>query len=84
MNPSPNTQLIRRHVIVLFVAVIILAGAYWLFQSITTVTLAGAVLVLVHLLIATGALYLGSSRLVKFIQKLHEVPANQTQVEKDG
>jgi hypothetical protein len=77
MNHSPNAQLIRRHVILLMGVLIILGGTYWLSQSLIAVSIGGVVIILIHLLAATGFLYLGGSHFIGFIQKLHEPPSHR-------
>ncbi len=83
MNPKHNPQntlhkSIARHIIFLIAALIILAGLYFYFQNIASVTLGSVVLILAHLAIVTGVVYLLRGFLINAIKKMHAPPAEHS------
>lgn len=74
---SKNTlhDSIVQHVVLLFFAAIILGGLYIYFQNMTSVGVGAVALILVHLAVAGGLIFLLRGFIVLAIQKMHQIPA---------
>ena len=75
-HPTQNTShpSLAGHVVFLVVAVLILAGLYLYFQNAASVLLGSLGLILVHLAIATGILYLLRGFLMDALRSMHGAP----------
>jgi len=76
-SPHSNRISVSGHVVFLLVALVFLAGLYLYFQTAESVLLGSAGLILAHLAIAGGILYLLRGFLVQTIRNMHNPPAAQ-------
>lgn len=74
---SKNTihNAIVQHIVLVVIAVIVLGGIYLYFQTMTSVSIGAVLLILAHLAVVGGVIYLLRGLIGRAIRKLHEVPA---------
>lgn len=74
---SKNTShnVIVQHVVLVLLAIIILGGLYLYFQNMLPVGIGAVLMILVHLAVAAGVIYLLRGWIIKAIQKMHQIPA---------
>lgn len=78
-----NKPSVINHIVFLGIVMIVLIGLYLHFQNPTSVMIGGIVLILAHVAVAAGIIYLARSYVMKLFLKFHEPPAARTHSHKN-
>jgi ubiquinone/menaquinone biosynthesis C-methylase UbiE len=70
-SKSTVHKAVIQHTIFLFFAVLILGGIYFYFQTMTSLSMGAALLLLAHLVVAGGVVYLLRGFIIEAIQRMH-------------
>jgi len=76
-NTRSQNKTVIQHIVFLVVAILILTGIYTYFRNPTPVTLAAIGLVLAHLAVFGGVLFIGRKFLSRIFRRMHGMPAQE-------